>query len=478
MDFLLTLYTFALAALNGIRILDSTYWGDEIFSINLINMPIKELLRATANDVHPPLYYLILKGICHFTGQSGPMLHAVSLLPYLIVLVLALTVIRSRFGKSTAFLFVTFASLLQNAVRYNVEIRMYSWVVLFVLVSYLSLYEILYHNRWADYVLFILSSLAAAYTHYYALIAVAFFYLVLMLYAILRRREIVLRVVMTWILTALGYSPWLIVLIRTFFRTSSDWWMTWMPKFSQSFEKIFSGKYSWIMFWIYLAVLAGCAAYWIMEIVKKKTDPFKKDPEKELVWFIAGTASVFGTVAVGVAVSHLFRPLYFDRYVYTAAVCSWLTVSVGLSRFRIEKIAILSLVMTLFVGYCGYFNYTTVYEQDKLEAEQTDASVRCIEENTGTKDAVILTDGVLEPYLKVYFPKTNKKTVDLGKELELEEGREYCLVISSEVTQEMMENLLTRGVACTEQRPEMFKDDPDKGAFLGDLNCWIYAVGR
>ena len=90
MTILLTIYAIALAALNGIRIMDSTYWYDEMFSIKLIRMPIPELLEATANDVHPPLYYLILKGICHFAGESGPVLHAASLLPYLLVLITAL----------------------------------------------------------------------------------------------------------------------------------------------------------------------------------------------------------------------------------------------------------------------------------------------------------------------------------------------------------------------------------------------------
>ena len=175
MTILLIIYTAVLAVLNGVRIMDSTYWFDEIFSIKLINMTIPEMLRATANDVHPPLYYVILKVFCHFFSQSGPALHAASLLPYVIVLILALTVIRRRFGRSTAFLFVTFMSLLQCTLRYNVEIRMYSWVVLFVLTAYLSLYAIFNSNRKRSYVLFTAASLAAAYSHYYALIAVAFF---------------------------------------------------------------------------------------------------------------------------------------------------------------------------------------------------------------------------------------------------------------------------------------------------------------
>ena len=409
MTILLTIYAIALAALNGIRIMDSTYWYDEMFSIKLIRMPIPELLEATANDVHPPLYYLILKGICHFAGESGPVLHAVSLLPYLLVLILALTVIRKRFGRSTSLLFITFASLLASAVKFNVEIRMYSWVAFFVLVSYLSLYAILYTNKIVYYGVFILSSLAAAYTHYYALIAVAFFYLVLMLYALFVRREILLRVAVTWVLTALGYLRWLLVLLETFGRTSSGWWMKWMPKYKTSLPAIFEGRHDWILFYIFATVLVINVIWLIVSAATGKSPEPDRDPVKELVFFLAGAASVFGTIAVGVGVSHLFRPMYFDRYIYTAAVCAWLIVSIGLSRLRVQNIAPLSLALTIFMCYCGYFNYTQIYRQDESDKIRTESSVALIRECTGGADTPILTDKDSDILKTASIPMRSKK---------------------------------------------------------------------
>ena len=480
MTILLIIYTAVLAVLNGVRIMDSTYWFDEIFSIKLINMTIPEMLKATANDVHPPLYYVILKVFCHFFSQSGPALHAASLLPYVIVLILALTVIRRRFGRSTAFLFVTFMSLLQCTLRYNVEIRMYSWVVLFVLTAYLSLYAIFDGNRKRSYVLFTAASLAAAYSHYYALIAVAFFYLVLMLYALIVRREMVRRVIVTWAVTVVGYLGWLVVLLKTFARTSSGWWLSWMPTFRQSFDAIFRGKYSRELFYTYVAVTCICMVLWA---VQKNTNL--------LFWSIAGTASVFGTIAVGVGVSHLFRPLYFDRYIYTAAVCAWLMVSVGVSQLRVSfgdsglrvsvgalraqephgdprgrvmdgdsrmrvvdgdscmrvvdgdscmrvadgdsrmqepagaqrsgvrSIAPLSIILTIFVCVCGYYNYTTVYAQDAIEDRDTKATVQCIAEHTQDKEVPILTVKKTDDYILAYFRHRKRKRVDPGESEDL-----------------------------------------------------------
>ena len=584
MTIFLIIYTAVLAVLNGVRIMDSTYWFDEIFSIKLINMTIPEMLKATANDVHPPLYYVILKVFCHFFSQSGPALHAASLLPYLIVLILALTVIRRWFGRSTAFLFVTFMSLLQCTLRYNVEIRMYSWVVLFVLTAYLSLYAIFDGNRKRSYVLFTAASLAAAYSHYYALIAVAFFYLVLMLYALIVRREMVRRVIVTWAVTVVGYLGWLVVLLKTFARTSSGWWLSWMPTFRQSFDAIFRGKYSRELFYIYVAVTCICMILWA---VQKNTNA--------LFWSIAGAASVFGTIAVGVGVSHLFRPLYFDRYIYTAAVCAWLMVSVGVAQLRVSfgasglrvsvgglraeepqgvpdrrgldgnshmkamdgdsdsritdgdshgrvvdgdsrmqepagaqrsgvrSIAPFSIILTIFVCVCGYYNYTTVYAQDAIEDRDTKATVQCIAEHTQDKEVPILTVKKTDDYILAYFRHRKRKRVDLGESADLiavlteesqpgagasgteelqpgagaggaeasqsdmppaeEKGRpadakEHCLITNEPIAAEIAAELEEKGFACTEVRAELFQDDPDRGGFLGDLNVWVYVLTR
>ena len=479
MTIVLVLYATALAALNGIRIFDSTYWYDEMFSIRLIRMPIKELIEATANDVHPPLYYLILKGVTHFTGESGPILHAVSLFPYLLVIVLALTVIRSWFGKSTSFLFITFASLLASAVKFNVEIRMYSWVVLFVLVSYLSLYAILYRNRIIYYGIFILSSLSAAYTHYYALIAVAFFYAVLMLYALFARREILKRVAATWALTVLGYIRWLLVLIETFGRTSSGWWLKWTPKYKDSLPAIFEGKYEWILFYIFATVLTISLIHMLTEIASGRKTTDGKEPVKELVFTLAGAASVFGTIAVGVGISRLFRPMYFNRYIYTAAVCAWLIVSIGLSRLRFRGIALLSILLTVFVCVCGYYNYTKIYAQDAADAAMTEASVNCIADNTAEMDTPILTDKDTDIRILAFFKNKERSKLDLEKGIsaeDIEKGRRYCLVASRPLETKEIANLEEQGIPCMEVRPDLFRDDPDRGAFLGDLNSWIYLL--
>jgi len=45
-------------------------WWDEAYSVWLARRPLTELLRTTAFDVHPPLYYVLLRGWMELAGDS------------------------------------------------------------------------------------------------------------------------------------------------------------------------------------------------------------------------------------------------------------------------------------------------------------------------------------------------------------------------------------------------------------------------
>lgn len=141
-----------------------------------------------------------------------------SMIPYGIILCFALTVIRKRFEKEAELILITCSSLINTAIDYNVQTRMYSWGALFVLMSSYCLRCILEYNRIRDYTGFVMMSLAAAYTHYYCLISVAFFYLVLLLIAAARRKEYLARVLGACVITVVAYLPCFFKWLQTFMR--------------------------------------------------------------------------------------------------------------------------------------------------------------------------------------------------------------------------------------------------------------------
>ena len=53
-------YALLLFMMSFVRVFDNAFWGDEGFSIALAKMSVSDMMIATAKDVHPPLYYLLM----------------------------------------------------------------------------------------------------------------------------------------------------------------------------------------------------------------------------------------------------------------------------------------------------------------------------------------------------------------------------------------------------------------------------------
>ncbi len=161
-------------SLNAVRIFDHNFWADEAFTIQLVKNKIPGLIAGTAADVHPPLYYLIVKAFYSLFGDKGVIFHLVSLIPCAVILILALTLIWKRFGREVSAVLITLSCLSGNAVRFNVEVRMYSWGALFILLTFYEFCCIVGQEKKSSYVLFVVFSLMASYTHYYCLLSVSF----------------------------------------------------------------------------------------------------------------------------------------------------------------------------------------------------------------------------------------------------------------------------------------------------------------
>ena len=115
-----------------------TIWFDEIYSMLFAFRPAKELIAFTARDVHPPLYYLILRGALLVANNLWPSLEsefvakAASIVPYILIMIYAITYIRKKWGLFTSGLFIFSLCFMPEIMQKTVEIRMYSWALLFV----------------------------------------------------------------------------------------------------------------------------------------------------------------------------------------------------------------------------------------------------------------------------------------------------------------------------------------------------------
>ena len=125
----------------------SPLWLDEALSVNIAHLPLGDIPEALRHDGHPPLYYFILHGWMALFGTGDVAVRALSGLFSVAALPLAWTIGRRRGGSLLAWLTVGVLALAPFALRYATETRMYSMVILLVLVGYLLLDDVTRRGR-------------------------------------------------------------------------------------------------------------------------------------------------------------------------------------------------------------------------------------------------------------------------------------------------------------------------------------------
>lgn len=122
----------ASAALSLLLGSGQSLWFDEQYSVLISGESMGRLIELTSVDVHPPLYYLLLKVWGTLFSWNDTALRALSC-GFCGLSVGCLALIADRlFGRATALRMLPLLVLAPFALRYGYEIRMYSLAMLFV----------------------------------------------------------------------------------------------------------------------------------------------------------------------------------------------------------------------------------------------------------------------------------------------------------------------------------------------------------
>ena len=209
----------ALVALYvGVRLTNLTaysLWGDEIFSLNAARLELAGLLDLTAQDaVHPPLFYILLRGWIAVGGDSllwlklFPVMTAIVTLVPLFLLARALRL--GRWERLLAFALVAVNSYLAH---YSQELRMYQLLMLLAVTSLWAFARFLdEERRWGPaLVVLLLVNLALVYSHYYGWLVVGVEGIFLLAF----RRRLVVPFAASIVALGLAYAPWVYKLATT-----------------------------------------------------------------------------------------------------------------------------------------------------------------------------------------------------------------------------------------------------------------------
>ena len=469
-------YAVLLFLMNFIRIFDNNFWGDEAFTANLVQRPVPELIASTAGDVHPPLYYLLVKVLYELCGNQGWVFHLASLIPCGIMVFFAMTVIWKKVSKEAALILVTMLCLSHNAVIYNVEVRMYSWGAFFVFFSFYELYQILQKEKNLNYFLFVIFSLGAAYTHYYCLISVAFFYVFLFLLAFFIKRVSMIKIMISGILTICGYLPWFWCMLGTFLNHSESYWLDSFPTFMESISYLFSEQIGSVILFLFGVIIVVALAYEsrILEINRNTQGCLEisiltktASCSNIFLWIIAGILSVLGTILFGIVISAVVRPFYVPRYIYPVSVIAWTVLGISLSRLKARKIYTGLILLIMLVTFVP--SYYTTYTKEKSRNAVLQETLAVTVSKIALVDIILTNSGDIEwNVAKYYYPDNTTQLVDMTKLNDLEEGMRYWLAVTDiDDMGSVYESLKRQGFSC-EQVVE--------NGILGDVEVEIYRV--
>lgn len=384
--------------------------GDETFSMNLIKYGYAEVIRLTAQDVHPPLYYLLLKFIVEIGTTLGVTAATAgkitSVIPFLLLGVLSFTGIQRRFGKRVAGIFYLCIMGMPHMQKFAVEIRMYSWGMLFLVMAYLAFYDILYtelkKEAWMKLVFF---AVAASYTHYFACIAVGYLYLILFLYCIIWKKDGCKNWILYSVITVGCYLPWLPILVKQIMAVKSGYWI---EKISLSslfgyFQFIFNpAVYIYYSGTILGILLLGVFVFAILLLVSKIDWHADGIERKKCFFTLAGSLQIVFVIFVGILFSWFATPILVQRYLFFCMGVLWLSFSIAISEIEKQTIVTGICLFLMMIAFLNLKAFIRTEEESRAGWKEMDAILAEIGEN----DIILSNFGQVRLALSYYKPET------------------------------------------------------------------------
>ncbi len=315
----------------------SPMWLDEALTVNIARLPVGLIHEALRHDGHPPLFYVLLHGWMQIFGEGTSAVRALPGLFGVLALPLAFVLGRRRGGPVLAWLTTAIVALSPFAVRYSDEARMYSLVMLLVLIGMILLDDMLRLHRMGIARSLGLAATTAAllYTQYWALWICAAVGL-LMLWRIWHPLEAVdrtaaIRVVVALLGGLVAFTPWIPTMLYQSAHTATPWASAMRPTAAVSWTLcVFAfGDYAdaaifaaVLMFAIVLALFGRARSTRSIELVS----PARRQVRFEaLVVLLVVALSTVASIAANAAYAPRYAAVYFPLIALIAAA--------GLTRF-------------------------------------------------------------------------------------------------------------------------------------------------
>ncbi len=356
--FLLLLSIIILGYLIFLAIKYPFFSNDEWYTMGIINLSLPNMIQVTAGDVHPPMFYLILYAFIYlfkFLSINIDLIYIMkisSMVPYIILFLVSLTKIKKEYGILSAGAFSFTLLAMCNFFTYYLIARMYSWPLLFLILAFIYLNDVLEKGDLKSWVLFTLFSILGAYTHYFAAIPLIILYLVLFVYLLTKNsknnfKSQLKKYFTSAFLAILCYLPWSFVLLNQISQVHNSYHIK-----TLTLEKIIECiSYYLSISDMYLVQVFACIA--LFAVFVALIYKFYITQEYDDFYILLGFFLFMATLGFALLVSFLYKPILTPRYLLPVMGLIWLSISIKLGKIDFRKIALPLILLMLLVGVCN-----------------------------------------------------------------------------------------------------------------------------
>ena len=336
--------------------LTQSLWRDEAFSYFMAQPSVFGIIKNTANDFNPPLYYLLLHFWSLIVGKSDELLRILSLLPHLASVYIAYYFAKKIFSEKFGFYVAALMFFNPMLLYYAFELRMYSFYALFALAA-LYFFHL---KKWRYYTVFAVLGL---YTHtFFLMIPVA-----LSLFVKLSQKHRSINELKKTLFPLIFFVPWLPVVAGQFLRSGNSWMF---PVDLQLVRSVLGNLFTGYEgtpgnLWQYTALLS-------LLIIVFTFVNYRKHRKDVLLFAIP----VFLPLLLILIYSLMARPIYVNRYLIFVSIYEVFLVAGGIYRLNNRYMRLAA--MAGWLVFCIVFNIVIPPLRAKTDFKSTFAEINSL----------------------------------------------------------------------------------------------------
>lgn len=355
-------------------------WLDETFSLGLARHSIKEAISLTARDVHPPLYYIILRPAMILFNESIHFAKVVSVIPVVLILCVSNIFFSKEGSYKSSILFNLLLISTPNVLNYAIEIRMYSWCMLFCFLCCIFTYYIIKDGRFRYYLLYVISAVCGAYCHYWTAFGLAIGFGLVSLFSLKKDVKSIKYILISGAVGIALYLPWVGALAKQISVVKADYWIA--PLTINEIIDFFlyvipASSFLKLLSFLLLTFFFIKLSF---SFIKGKNEPY---------YLFIFVLTPFCLIVSAIIICFLIRPVFISRYALPFIVNTifFLVLCIKEFNFKKEFTLSLSLLCALFCIFeLGWMNY------NEIVSGINDSKFKNIISNNTTKNTIFIFD--------------------------------------------------------------------------------------